>query len=81
MGSTTVRINSKTRDILRRFSQGTGKKMQEIIEEACELYRRERFLEEANRGFAALRSNPEAWAEEEKERKVWDITLSDSLKK
>jgi hypothetical protein len=30
-------------------------------------------------GYAALRADPEAWAEVEAERKLWDATLMDGL--
>jgi len=55
--------------------------MQEILDKAVELYRRQRFLEESNRAFEALRANTTAWEEEEAERKAWDATLADDLEK
>jgi len=54
--------------------------MQEILETAIEAYRRQRFLEDCNSAFAALRRNPKAWAEEQEERNTWNATLSDGLK-
>ena len=39
----------------------------------------ERLLEETNRAYAALRSDPDAWKEERQERTLWDETLSDGL--
>lgn len=80
MPSTTVRISTEAKDALRRLSAQTGRKMQEIVGEAVELYRRQCFLEEANAAFAALRADPEAWAAEKEERAAWDATLSDRLK-
>lgn len=41
--------------------------------------RRQRFLEEANRQFAALRADPQAWQEEQEERAEWDTVLMDGL--
>lgn len=38
------------------------------------------FLKQANRAYAALRKNPEAWRAEQEEREAWDATLSDGLK-
>ncbi len=49
------------------------------MERAIEQYRRQRFLEELNAGFAALRNDPEAWKEELEEREEWDRTLADGL--
>jgi mRNA interferase MazF len=53
--------------------------MQAVIENALELYRRQRFLEETNRAFEALRADAEAWRAEEEERAAWDTTLPDDL--
>jgi hypothetical protein len=46
---------------------------------AVEAYRRQRFLEESNRAFAALRTDPETWKTEQAEREAWDMTLADGL--
>ncbi len=40
---------------------------------------RRSLLEDSNRAYRELRSNPEAWQEIESERAVWDATLSDGL--
>ena len=80
MASTTVRVSLKAKSALQQLSSQTGKKMQEILDEAVELYRRQLFLERANAAFATLRANPEAWAVEEEERAAWDTTLSDAMK-
>jgi hypothetical protein len=53
--------------------------MQVILDKAIEDYRRRCFLEEVNKAYAALRQNPGAWAEVEKERTEWDGTLADGL--
>jgi arsenate reductase-like glutaredoxin family protein len=77
----TTRISEPTRKILRKLAQESGESMQEILDKAVELYRRQRFLEESNRAFEALRANTTAWEEEEAERKAWDATLADDLEK
>lgn len=53
--------------------------MQEILEKAVELYRRQRFLDESNRAFAALRTDPKKWRAEQAERQAWDTTSADDL--
>lgn len=53
--------------------------MQGVLARAVEAYRRRLFLEAANAEYASLRADPEAWAEELTERKVWDATLADGL--
>lgn len=40
---------------------------------------REKFLEGADAAFAALRRDPDAWDEEEQERRTWDQTAGDGL--
>jgi hypothetical protein len=47
--------------------------------QAIASYRRQKFLEEANAAFVALRRDPEAWEQEEKERDVWDQTIQDGI--
>ncbi len=51
--------------------------MQAALDKALEQYRREKFLEEANRAFAALRKKKSAWREELAERKAWEKTVRD----
>ncbi|MEA1870919.1 MAG: toxin-antitoxin system protein [Candidatus Bipolaricaulota bacterium] len=80
MASTTVRISLEAKEALQKLSAHTGKKMQEILGEAVESYRRQLFLEKANAAFAALRANPKAWVDEEKERTAWEVTLTDGAK-
>jgi hypothetical protein len=41
--------------------------------------RRDRFLDRVNDAYSALRRDPEAWAEEQAERALWDSTLADGL--
>jgi len=79
MPSATVRISETTTETLRDLAARTGESMRDILERAIEQYRRQRFLEELNAGFAALRNDPEAWKEELEEREEWDRTLADGL--
>lgn len=80
MASATVRISVKAKETLQRLAEQTGQKMQTVLDEAIEAYRRQRFLEEANAAFAALRANKEAWEAEQEERAAWDVTSGDGLK-
>lgn len=77
----STRISEPTREILRKLAEESGESMQEIIEQAVEMYRRQRFLAASNRAFEALRANSEAWKTEQSEREAWDVTLSDGLEK
>lgn len=80
MASSTVRIDSSTHKMLQSLSAQTGRKMQEILGEAVELYRRKLLLDKANAAFAALKADSQAWKEEQEERAAWDVTLLDVLK-
>ncbi|HOJ82887.1 MAG TPA: toxin-antitoxin system protein [Acetomicrobium flavidum] len=80
MASSTVRIDSSTHKMLQSLSAQTGRKMQEILGEAVELYRRKLLLDKANAAFAALKADSQAWKEEQEERAAWDVTLLDGLK-
>ena len=72
-----VRIRKETQNILRELAANEGKPMQAILDLAIEEYRRQRFLQEANAAYAALRNNPKAWKAELAERKVWEATMGD----
>ena len=67
------------RETLRELAAQTGESMQTTLHKAIETYRRQRFLEETNAAFQALRENPEAWKAEQEERAAWDSTLADGL--
>lgn len=73
----TVRINEGTHKALRDLAESERISLQTVVERAIENYRRQRFLEAANRQYAALRTNAGAWAEEQAERDLWDETIAD----
>jgi hypothetical protein len=54
--------------------------MQAVLDEAIEHYQRDKFLDEVNAAYAALRNDPKAWKAELAERALWDKTLADGLK-
>lgn len=54
--------------------------MPTIIDRAIEEYRRQSFIQQANKAYLDLRENPEAWESELKERREWDATLADNQK-
>jgi hypothetical protein len=61
-------LSAKTRQTLRELAAQTGKSVQEILDLAVEGYRRKLFLDAVNASYAALRADPQAWAEVEAER-------------
>ncbi|MEI6610428.1 MAG: ribbon-helix-helix protein, CopG family [Deltaproteobacteria bacterium] len=77
---TTVRISESYQKTLRELARYDGKSMQAIVEQAIESYRRQRFLEGLSQDFKTLQNDTKAWQAELKERKEWDITMSDGEK-
>ena len=80
MASETVRIKPETHAKLKEIAETTGQSMPEVLEQAIEALRRVRLLDETNRAYAVLRSDPKAWRAELAERKLWEATLGDDLK-
>ncbi len=75
----SARLSEVAREVVRRIAAESGDSMQDVLEKAIELYRRQRFLEESNRAFAALRADPKKWKAEQQEREEWDATVADDL--
>ena len=80
MSTTTVRLSKETHQGLRQIALTEGKSIQTVLEGLVSDYRRRRMLEEGNSAYAALRRDPQAWAEEMEERSLWENTLADGLK-
>lgn len=79
MSTPTVPISEASHRILRELAEQTGQSMTEVLDQALDAYRRKLFFEQMNAGYAALRADPQAWAEELAERKLWETTLMDGL--
>ncbi len=79
--STTIRVTRQSREALRQISEATGKRQQEVVDEAVEAYRRQLLLDRANQAYAALRANSAVWKREAAERSAWDATLGDGRDK
>ena len=78
MGATkAVRLPDTTYEAVRLLAG--DEPMHTVIAEAVEKLRRERFMDEVNAGFAALRADPALWAQELEERALWERTLADGL--
>ncbi len=75
----STRISESSREILRKLAEASGDSMQVVLDRAVETYRRQRFLEESNKAFEALRANAKLWKSEQAEREAWEITVGDDL--
>jgi len=74
-----IRVPEPTHSILRELADETGSSMQDLLVEAVEEMRRQRMFELSNAAYVAMRANEDEWQEELRERKLWDVTLSDGL--
>jgi predicted transcriptional regulator len=81
MPSTSIRIDEQALAVLRELARRQKQPVQTVLKQAIDSYRREKFLEDANAAFAALRSNPEAWSEEQQERDLWDRATDEGLER
>jgi predicted transcriptional regulator len=79
MSAQTVPISEVSHQALQELARQTSQPVEAILDRAIEDYRRKVFFETLNAGYAALRADPQAWAEELEERKVGDATLMDGL--
>jgi hypothetical protein len=79
VATTTVQISESSHQILKQLAEETGHTMTAILDRALDTFRRKVFFEGLKADYDALKADPEAWAEYEAERKLWDATLMDGL--
>ena len=79
MSTATVRVTDETRMTIQRLARESGQSMQSLIAKAVEEYKRHLLLQRTNEAYAALRAQPDRWADEQEERREWDATLTDDL--
>ncbi|MCL4863685.1 MAG: hypothetical protein KJZ93_30045 [Caldilineaceae bacterium] len=79
MTTTTIRVSLQTRETLQVLSRTTGAPMQQVIDRALELYRRQLLLLDTNRAYARLRQDQAAWDGFVDELAQWDETLTDGI--
>jgi predicted transcriptional regulator len=79
MAETTITVSDGACRKLKELAEQSGRSVAEVLERAVEEYHSRQFWEAVNRGYAELRADPEAWAAEEAERRLWDGTLMDGL--
>src|SRR6516225_1158721 len=79
MAAPTFQISEASQRVLQELAEKTGEPIVELLDKALAAYRRKVFLEQLDAGYAELRADPNAWAEVETERRLWDATLMDGL--
>lgn len=75
----TVRISDRAHQTLRELASTSGEPMQAVLDKALEQYRRQRFWDECDAAYTALREDREEWAKYQQELALWDATLMDGL--
>ncbi len=63
MSTTTIRVDVETHAQLVELSSARGMSIMDTVRDATEALRRQRFAQQVAGEFAALRSNPSAWAD------------------
>lgn len=79
MSTPQIQLSETSHRILCEIAEKTGQSPTDVHDKALDAYRRKLFFEQLNADYAALRADPQAWAEELEERKLWDATLMDGL--
>ena len=74
-----IAISVTAQRILESLAAQTGETTTEVLDKALDAYRRKVFIEQVNAGYAALRADPVAWAELERERRSMAGCLMDGL--
>ncbi len=77
MSGTTVRISSRSAQILKKIAKEKGESLQHVLDEAVEAHRRSLILRDANSAYARLKNDSALWDEEKSERDLWTVTLTD----
>jgi hypothetical protein len=79
MSTLTVPISTMAHRILHDLAEQTGQSPLDVLDTALDADRRQVFFEGLAADYAALKADPEAWADELAERKLWEATLADGL--
>jgi hypothetical protein len=79
MATTMIRIRPASRQALKEMAALTGQSMQDVLDQAIEERRRKLYLDGLNADYAALKRNPKAWADFNKEMAAWDAANHDGM--
>lgn len=77
--TTTIRVSREIYNDVKALAQNQHENIQDVMEHAVKEYKKKKFFDNLNAAYAKVQSDPAAWEEEQKERQIWDITLSDGL--
>jgi predicted transcriptional regulator len=71
-----VRVSEKAKMRLQRLCKSVHKSQVTLIDEALEVYERQKFLEAIDAGYRALREDKEAWTAHMRDVSAWDHASS-----
>jgi hypothetical protein len=79
MPSDTVRVTPQTHERLKELALLRGEPMTATVEAAVDMLFRQRFLDDCDRAYERLKSDPKARQAARDELADWDATLADGL--
>ena len=75
-----IRLTNEANDSLDKLAGESDKSKQDLVAQASEILAVDYFFQKANKAYADLQDNPQAWYEEQEERAEFDGTLLDGIK-
>ena len=79
MLAATIHVRPATRQTLEQLATDTRSSVQNVLDAAVEVYRRQVFLEQTNQALAGLRKEDRTWKEYQQEIEQWETTGNDGL--
>lgn len=79
MSEPTISVSEATLCKLQELAEWRRLSVAEALARTVAEEHDRQFWAAVNAGYAALRADPEAWAEEQAERRAWEATLMDGL--
>ncbi len=77
--ASTVRVEDSLHATLREIAAEEHRPIGQVIEDAIQRYRKEKFWRGVHEDFARLRADPVAWKSYQDEVTLWDSTAGDGL--
>jgi len=74
-----VRVSDDAKARIARIARDQKKSQVAVVDEALEAYETRLFLERLRSGYRALRNDPQAWEEYERESRLFDGAVGDGL--
>jgi predicted DNA-binding protein len=79
MATTTIRVPTEVREKLAELSKSEGRSIGQLIQRFVAEYEEQRFFKQLAEDFRRLQSDPEEWADYQRELAEWDAVLMDGL--